>query len=185
MVKGCIFLWAQVSATQQDPDSPEEDHHAYEAVETRASPSHSLREIGGYGGHLADQGQRTPSTPPGPSPPKRGPSHLFDAFRPRSKSDSKGHHRNIMSAIKNTVNSHHWFSTNGGTNSPGSPATLTPPALNSPTCGSPQGEHNPYATYTPGMTGAHSPLAHYNQYHSMASAISPDGFDYRPQSRPR
>ncbi|XP_022645073.1 uncharacterized protein LOC111243559 isoform X3 [Varroa destructor] len=168
----------------QHPDSSEEDHQAYEAVETRNSPSHTTREIGSYGGQ--DHGLRTPSTTPGTSPPRRtGPSHLFDAFRPRSKSDSKGHHRNIMSAIKNTVNSHHWFSTNGGAHSPGSPAALTPPALGSPTCGSPQGGHSPYATYTAGMTSAHSPLAHDGHYHTIAGATSPDGFDYRPQSRPR
>ncbi|CAN7945174.1 unnamed protein product, partial [Ixodes hexagonus] len=38
---------------------------------------------------------------------------LFDAFRPRSKSDSKGSSgrkpNNLMSALRNTVHGHGWF----------------------------------------------------------------------------
>ncbi|XP_003744523.1 5'-AMP-activated protein kinase subunit gamma-2 [Galendromus occidentalis] len=131
------------------PDSSEEDcRDSY-----GRNRSLTLREIPGRVRHSSSTEEDSPL---GVSPSRR--QNISDSFRPRSKSDSKSKKpTNIMSAIRNSVHGHHWFSNNGGQQSPSSSrAALTPP-LSSPT--------------------GHS------QCHSYAT--SPDGFEYRAQGRPR
>ncbi|XP_022667182.1 5'-AMP-activated protein kinase subunit gamma-2-like isoform X7 [Varroa destructor] len=173
-----------VAETLSLPGSPEQGYEAMEAPQRHVNSPFSFRSelvCDRRVRHLSST-EDEPISPSGcgshskeSSSSQTHSSAILETFRPRSKSDSKElikHHKppasNIMSALKNSVHTHNWFSTSGGGSLNGSNSPSSSPTYESP--------HGPLSFS--GHSGNQSPST------LMYPSFS-DGFDYRPQQRPR